>query len=102
MRIEFVRSGGFAGILLTARIDLEKLPPDESAILESWINEANFFNLPEQIKPAASMPDRFEYQITVSSSQQTHTVTVSESLVTNPLRPLLEHLTDLARTGKYR
>jgi len=102
MRIEFVRSGGFAGILLSARIDLEKLPPDESAILELHINEANFFDLPEQIKPASPMPDRFEYQVTVSSSQRTHTVTVSESLVTDQLRPLLEYLTDLARTGKYR
>jgi hypothetical protein len=102
MRIEFVRSGGFAGILLSARIDLEKLPPDESAILELRINEANFFNLPEQIKPALPMPDGFEYQVTVSSPQRTHTVTVSESLVTDQLRPLLEYLTDLARTGKYR
>ena len=102
MRIDFVRSGGFAGILLSARIDLEKLSPDESATLERLINEANFFDLPEQIKPASPMPDRFEYQVTVSSSQRTHTVMVSESLVTVPLRPLLENLTDLARTGKYR
>jgi hypothetical protein len=102
MRIDFVRSGGFAGILLSARIDLEKLSPDESATLERLINEANFFDLPEQIKPASPMPDRFEYQVTVSSSQRTHTVTVSESLVTEPLRPLLENLTELARTGKYR
>ena len=102
MRIEFMRSGGFAGILLSARIDLDKLPPDESAILESRIDEANFFALPEQIKPTVPMPDRFEYQITISSSQRTHTVTISETLVTDPLRPLLEYLTDLARTGKYR
>ena len=102
MRIDFVRSGGFAGILLSARIDLEKLSPDESATLERLINEANFFDLPEQIKPASPMPDRFEYQVTVSSAQRTHTVMVSESLVTDQLRPLLEYLTDLARTGKYR
>ncbi len=56
----------------------------------------------EQIKPASPMPDRFEYQITISSPQRTHTVTVSESLVTDTLRPLVDHLTELARTGKYR
>ena len=102
MRVEFVRSGGFAGILLVANIDFKNLPPDESAILEKQIEAADFFRLPEVIKPAAAAPDRFEYQITVSSPTQMHTVSVSESLVVDSLRPLIEHLTDLARTGKYR
>ena len=78
MHIEFVRSGGFAGLFLTANIDLQTLPPDESALLEREINDTAFFDLPEQIKPASPMPDRFEYKITVSSPQRAHTVTVSE------------------------
>jgi hypothetical protein len=102
MRIEFVRSGGLAGIPLTAKIDSQNLSQDESAVLEKMVNEAGFFDLPEQIKPASPKPDRFEYQITVSSSQRTHTVTVNETGVTDKLRPLIEHLTGLARTGKYR
>jgi hypothetical protein len=102
MRIEFVRSGGFAGLFLTANIDLQTLPPDESATFEREINDTAFFELPEQIKSSFPMPDRFEYQITVTSPQRTHTVTVSESLVTDALRLLVDHLTDLARTGKYR
>jgi len=102
MHIEFVRSGGFAGLFLTANIDLQTLSPEESTTLEREINDTAFFDLPEQIKPASPMPDRFEYQITISSSQRTHTVTVSESLVTDSLRPLIDHLTELARTGKYR
>ena len=102
MHIEFVRSGGFAGLFLRANIDLETLPLGESATLENEINNSAFFDLPEQIKLSSPMPDRFEYQITISSSQQTHTVTIHESSVTNSLRPLIDHLTDLARTGKYR
>lgn len=102
MRIEFVRSGGFAGINLTARVDSEKLAPDEKAALEKKISDASFFDLPEQIKPPSPGPDRFEYSVTVSSSGRTHTVIVSETLVPDKLRPLLDHLTDLARTGKYR
>ncbi len=102
MHIQFARSGGFAGILLTANVDSQGLSQGESALLEREIMDASFFDLPAQIKSASPMPDRFEYQITISSSQRTHTVTVSESLVTDTLRPLVDHLTDLARTGKYR
>ncbi len=102
MRIEFVRSGGFAGISLTARVDSEKLAPDESATLEQKINEAGFFDLPGQIKPASPGADMFEYSVTISLPPRTHTVIVSETVVPERLRPLLDHLTNLARTGKYR
>ncbi len=102
MRIAFVRSGGFAGLFLTANIDLQTLSPEESAAFEKEIMDASFFDFREQIKPAAPAPDRFEYQITISSPQRTHTVTISESLITNSLRPLVDHLTELARTGKNR
>ena len=102
MRIDFVRSGGFAGISLTAHIDSGMLLPDEAAALEKKVSDANFFGLPEQIKSASPGPDRFEYSVTIASSVRTHTVVVSEALVSDQLRPLLDHLTDLARTGKYR
>ncbi|MCL4530132.1 MAG: hypothetical protein M1282_12040 [Chloroflexi bacterium] len=102
MRIEFVRSGGFAGISLTARVDSEKLAPDEKAALEKKISDASFFDLPGQIKPTPPGADMFEYSLTISSPPRTHTVIVSETVVPDKLRPLLDHLTDLARTGKYR
>ena len=102
MRIEFARSGGFAGILLTARVDLQDLPPAEAAVLQAQVEAAGFFELPAQLRPASTTPDRFEYQLTVVAADKTHTVTVSEPMVTDVLRPLLDHLTALARTGKYR
>lgn len=101
MHIEFVRTGGFAGLSLTAKLDLRDLSTAESETLERQINQSNFFDLPEQIKPAAPVPDGFEYQLMISSADGTHTVTVSESLIPVTLRPLLDHLTALARTGKY-
>ena len=101
MRLRFVRSGGFAGILLTANLDSENLSSDEMAALEREVAEASFFDLPEQVILPSSMPDGFEYEITVSSSNQVRTLKVSESLVTDTLRPLVDHLMKLARTGKY-
>ena len=102
MHIGFVRSGGFAGMLLVANIDSQSLPAEELSILESEVAEAAFFDLPERIVPASPMPDSFEYEISVSSSNQTHTIRVGEALVADSLRPLIDHLTNLARTGKYR
>ena len=102
MRLRFVRSGGFAGILLTANLDPENLAPDEMAALEREVAEASFFDLPDQVGHPPSIPDGFEYEITVSSSTQVRTLKVSETLVTDTLRPLVDHLTNLARTGKYR
>jgi len=102
MHVSFVRSGGFAGILLTANLDSKTLPVDELSVLEREVADASFFDLPEKLLPAAPVPDGFEYEITVDSSNQTHTVRVGEPLVAESLRPLIDHLVNLARTGKYR
>ncbi len=102
MRVSFVRSGGMAGILLTANFDIQSLPPGESAILEREVIAASFFDLPEKIEHSPAAPDRFEYEITISSSDKTHKVRVGEALIAESLQPLIDHLTNLARTGKYR
>ncbi len=102
MRIEFVRSGGFAGLQLTANFNSEALPPDEARALEQKIKDAGFFDLPARIMPASPGPDRFEYNVTIESDQGKHTVVINETVVPERMRPLLEHLMELARSGKYR
>lgn len=102
MQVEFVRSGGFAGISLTVRVDSGTLPPADQAALEKNVSAAGFFDLPAQIKPSSPAPDGFEYRLTITSSSQSHSVIVSEGVVPDDLRPLLDQLTDLARSGKYR
>ena len=102
MHIEYVRSGGFAGIRLAGSFDTEKFPPEQAATLGKLIEEAGFFRLSEQIKPASAIPDQFEYRITISSTRQTHSVVVDESVVPASLRPLLDYLTTLAISGKKR
>ena len=100
MRIEFVRSGGFAGMRLAATIDTQDLPAGQGATLEKMIAETGFFDLPEQIKPASPGPDRFEYQVQVSSAAQKHSINVSESVMPERLRPLFDLLTSLAMSSK--
>lgn len=102
MKIEFVRSGGFAAIRLTASIDSEKLPPGEASKLEAMVESAGFFDLPAEIRPAAPAPDRFEYRITVSTAGRTHTVFISEAAIPARVAPLIDYLTAVARSGGNR
>ncbi len=100
MQIEFVRTGGFAGLRLTESIDTQELPQEQASNVEAMIRDSGFFELPEKLLPPSPAPDRFEYRVTVSTNMQSHTIVASEILVPDRLRPLLNYLTTLAMTAK--
>lgn len=97
MRILFERSGGFAGMRLTASMDTGSLPDEEAQELEDLVNAAGFFDLPAQIAGQSSGADQFRYKLTVEDGGRRHTVEVGETAVPDPLRPLLQRLTAAAR-----
>ncbi len=100
MHIDYVRSGGFAGIRLAGSFDTEKLPSEQAATLGKLIDGAGFFRLPEQIKSSSQVPDQFEYRVTISPAEKTHSVVVDESVIPDSLRPLLDFLTKLVISSK--
>lgn len=100
MNIEFVRSGGFAGMRLTANIDSKKLPQDQAAALYKLVEEASFFDLPAEMKPDTPGPDRFEYQVVINSKGKKNSITVSDAVIPDSLQPLVDYLTKLAMTVK--
>jgi hypothetical protein len=100
MHIEFVRTGGFAGMRLTTTVDTQDLPSEQGSTLERLISDADFFKLPEKLLPPSPAPDRFEYKVTVSAPDQTHSVVASDPAVPDSLRPLLNYLTTLAMVSK--
>ena len=100
MHIEFVRSGGFAGMRLTTSVDTDQLPTERASALDKLIADANFFELPEQLLPAGPAPDRFQYKLTVTAPQKNHSVVVSDAVAPETLRPLLDYLTTLAMVSK--
>ena len=102
MRIEFVRSGGFAGMRLTCNVDTSDLPQEQASSLDKLVSDAGFFELPETLAPKSPMPDRFEYRLTVDGAEQSHSVVVSDAAAPESLRPLLNYLTTLAIAGKNR
>jgi hypothetical protein len=98
MHIQFERSGGFAGMRLTAAIDSDTLSPDDAAALRDLIHTASFFDLPAKSQKSPSGADRFQYKVTVESADRRHTIEIDESAVPPSLRPLLTWLTEKAKS----
>jgi Emfourin len=92
--ITFERTGGVVGNDLHLDLDLNTLPEDEAQHLQKLIDEADFFNIPEQ-PTAAFTPDEFKYTISVNTGQTTYTVHTSDSSMPKNLLPLAKELTML-------
>ena len=99
MRISYERSGGFMGRKLNFSVDLDELPKDQAETLNRLLQQADFFNLPEDLI-SRPVPDEFTYSITVETATQSHKVRVSDTSMTDPLRPLFDELSRRARSGK--
>ena len=97
MRIEFRRSGGFAGLSVQLALESAELPAAEREALEALIARARFFELPP--RTARARPDAFQYDLTIENAGRRHAVCVHDPVEPEALRPLLERLTALARGG---
>ena len=98
MQIHFERSGGFAGMRVTATINTDTLSPDDAQKLHEMMDAADFFNLPSVIRAPTRAADSFQYKVTVTDHGQQHTVETGESAASVELRSLLRQLTILARS----
>jgi hypothetical protein len=98
MRIQFERTGGFAGRKLRARIDSAALTDEESERLRQLVTESRFFDLPARLQSGQPAPDRFSYVVTVQAGPRTHTIEAAATAVPPELRPLLTWLTKRGRT----
>ena len=92
--IFFKRSGGFVGQSMRVQLDLKELPADEARSLIHLIEQAQFFNLPENFIRRFH-PDEYQYTITVESDEICHTVRANDSTMPDSLRPLVEQLSSL-------
>ncbi len=100
MMIHFVRSGGFAGIRLVRDFDTSALPVEQAQALEQLVDAAGFFDLPDLAAATKPVPDSFEYRITVTSSEETRAIVVTDATMPDKLRPLADYLSRLAKLGK--
>jgi hypothetical protein len=96
IRIEYERTGGFAGIRLAATINTATLPADQAGALHSAIEAAHFFDLAAGIPLPSQGADQFSYHVTIEDGGKRHTVDVGEAAASPALQALLQQLTLLA------
>ena len=97
MRIDFQRTGGFAGLTLRKTFDSASLPTDRQRELEQLLETSGFFDLPHELHSAEPSADRFQYRLTVERGGRSHTVRAAEATAPDALRPLLDWLTAASR-----
>jgi hypothetical protein len=96
MKISFERSGGFAGMRMAITVDVDSLPAPEAAALRKLVSDADFFNLAE-IRAGKTIPDGFQYAVTVEEDGKQRTIQVAVASIPDELRPLLNDLSLRAR-----
>ncbi len=99
MRIDFTRSGGFAGIRLARTFDTTRLPGSTRTKIEDLVEAIDFFGLPEPAAPSEPLRDGFEYRLAISTQCQSREITVDDLNMPASLRPLLDLLTSLVKSG---
>jgi hypothetical protein len=93
-RIEFERSGGFAGISLHASVDSTELEPDKVAELEQLLASIENTVVPDQAPGGA---DRFQYDLKVTRGEKETVLTFRDGSLTDDQRKLVDMLMELAR-----
>jgi hypothetical protein len=86
-RIEFERSGGFAGIPIRASVSADALDPREREGLDALLARE-----PAGAAGRGGAPDRFQYDVTVVAGDRRHSVRLGERDVDEPLRALIDRL----------
>jgi hypothetical protein len=90
-RIEFERSGGFAGIAQRCTIDSTQLDPAKAAELEQLLPPA------DAAPSGPGSPDRFQYDLKIVRGGQEQSVTLRDGSLTDEQKRLVELLTELAK-----
>jgi hypothetical protein len=102
MHIQFERSGGFMGMRVRTSVDTHELPDELAEQFRQALYEADFFQLPDELRANPPGADTFRYRLTVDDGDRTHTVEMEETAAPEPLQPLLRNLTLIARRQKPR
>ena len=102
MRIDYERTGGFAGTRLAAKIDTAALPADQAKALHASIEAARFFDLPATIPAPPQVADQFHYHVAIEAEGKQHTVDVGEASASPALQDVLQQLTALARSARSK
>jgi hypothetical protein len=92
IRIDLVRSGGFAGISRRASVDTDALPPAEAGRIAELVGAVDFDALAALATGPPGRPDRFQYDLDVRQGGRHHHLTLGERDAPPELRALIDHV----------
>jgi hypothetical protein len=92
MDITVRRTGGFAGLTRTARIQTHALPPSDADQLHALVRDAD---LPA-IESKPSGADRFQYEIHVRDGDREQRAIVHDGAMPDPVRRLVRRVEELS------
>lgn len=95
LRIEFQRSGGFAGLIMGTKVDTATLPPQEARVFEQLVESLEKSGAGDS--PPPGKPDRFQYELTITRGKQSRRFQLAEQELTPEARELVNLLVERAR-----
>jgi len=96
-RIKYERTGGFAGVRISADFKPDDLPEEQIRPLLDLLDDMDFDELPEQLINDSSKSDQFTYQITVETKKWEHTVNMGDASAPEKLQELVRLLDRIAK-----
>jgi len=100
--ISYERSGGFTGMTTKVEVDSDELTLEEKEKVAKLIEEARFFEFQKADSTSSSVPDQYQYKITVEKDGNKRTIELGESVIPDGFRPLIDYLTQKARSARNR
>jgi hypothetical protein len=100
MKIKFRQTGGYAGLVKSIEIDSEQVSMEEAQRLQSLVDQAAFFDLPDPGQQV--MPDEEQYWITIESIGRSRGISMGRSSVPTALKALINYLADQAKYEKRK
>ena len=95
LRIEFRRSGGFAGLTIGTEVDTGELPPEEARVFERLAESLERSGVGDS--PPPGKPDRFQYELTITRGGKSRRFQLAEQELTPEARELVNLLVERAR-----
>lgn len=97
IKIDFERTGGFAGIILHTTVDSNELSQEETNKLKELLYNSELMDFIAENEEKTAYPDQFSYRLTIQTGNRTYSYYLQENQVPQTARPLIRYLTAKAR-----
>ena len=101
MRVSCKKTGGIAGLEIYAEVDSERLSPAQSLEMKELAERARLFDQPAKPR-VKSMPDQFQYEITVEDQGKRRSFVTNDAAASDELIDLIDWLIATAHENRSK